>query len=419
MDPGNSFHSSMASTMQRRTRQKNNFNEVESSLPSLESSPEPSLSRFWRSSGFLERLGRLMPVRRVVKKGNIVWLLDNTAFQHATHGHWCAEFTAAVFEREDKARLVDVVSGVAHAIGLADDAEERKTVEERVLPFLWDIRPASTITVLHQGTQLRIGPSDANGLCSNVLTIPGSAEGSLVRTSAKHQKGGGHGAIPHMETYFAGPEGWGIISDVDDTIKVTLTSDPVGILRESFVSSPSPIPGMPELYAEMKSLLPEDTAWFYLSASPYNLYPFLKQFRRQYYPSGTLILRDSSWKTMAGLLSALTLDTEEYKVDRMTKINSWLPRKRMIVVGDSTQSDPEAYGEIYRTFPGWIKLILIRKATDVAAVGIAEKNEPERMRLAGSKLTVLRNLHKPEDLYILTRWLAVRDDDVRLRGHLL
>lgn len=104
---------------------------------------------------------------------------------------------------------------------------------------------------------------------------------------------------------------------------------------------------MPELYTEMQSFLPEDTAWFYLSASPYNLYPFLKQFRQQYYPPGTLMLRDASWKTVAGLLLALTLDTEEYKVERMKKIRKWLPRRKMIVIGDSTQSDPEAYGEMY------------------------------------------------------------------------
>jgi phosphatidate phosphatase APP1 len=72
----------------------------------------------------------------------------------------------------------------------------------------------------------------------------------------------------------------------------------------------------------------------------------LKQFRKKYYPPGTLILRDSSWKTVAGLLAALTLRTEEYKVDRMKKINTWLPKRKMIVIGDSTQSDPEAYGEM-------------------------------------------------------------------------
>lgn len=103
---------------------------------------------------------------------------------------------------------------------------------------------------------------------------------------------------------------------------------------------------MPELYSEVKDFLDQDTPWFYLSASPYNLYPFLKQFRDRYLPRGTLILRDFSWKTVAGLLSALTIGTEEYKTDRMKKINSWFPRRKMIVIGDSTQSDPEAYGEM-------------------------------------------------------------------------
>lgn len=36
----------------------------------------------------------------------------------------------------------------------------------------------------------------------------------------------------------------------------------------------------------------------------------------------------------------------------------------------------------YRTFPGWIKLILIRKATDIAEIGLEEKNEPVRFERA-------------------------------------
>lgn len=32
--------------------------------------------------------------------------------------------------------------------------------------------------------------------------------------------------------------------------------------------------------------------------------------------------------------------------------------------------------------PGWIKIIFIRKATDVAAFGIEEKNQPERFEKA-------------------------------------
>ncbi|POR34997.1 Phosphatidate phosphatase APP1 [Tolypocladium paradoxum] len=382
---GNGFNpSSFAGAMQLRTRKENKFDEVESSLPDPRV-PRLEATHLLNLSGLLNRLGNLNPFGKGVTSEDLVWLLDNTAFKSSPRGAsspWQAEFVAAVFEREAKGRVADMVAGVARAMGLADDAEERKTVEERVMPFLWDIRPARTITAVQaqHGTQLRLGPTNLNGLSSNVLRVPSSSKGSLVKTSTR--LGGGEGAIVDMQTYYAGPDGWGIISDVDDTIKVTMTSDPIGILRETFVNSPRPISGMPAFYAEMKSLLPQDTAWFYLSASPYNLYPFLKQFRKQHYPPGTLILRDSSWKTVAGLLSALTLNTEEYKVDRMRKINSWLPRRKMIVIGDSTQSDPEAYGEIYRTIPGWIKMILIRKATDVAESGIDEKNEPERFQRA-------------------------------------
>lgn len=86
--------------------------------------------------------------------------------------------------------------------------------------------------------------------------------------------------------------------------------------------------------------------------------------------------------SIPGLLSNLTLGTRAYKVGRMHKINSWLPRRKMICIGDSTQSDPEAYGDVFRAFPGWVRVILIRKVTDIAAVGIAAKNEPERFEKA-------------------------------------
>ena len=170
--------------------------------------------------------------------------------------------------------------------------------------------------------------------------------------------------------------------DVDDTIKDTQTSDPLGILRETFVNQPRPIAGMPELYASIEKVVPRDTPWFYLSASPYNLYPFLAAFRDRYYPHGTIILRDSSWKTIPGLLSALTLATEEYKVDRLRKVQGWLPKRKMILIGDSTQSDPEAYGDIARQFPNWVRGIYIRKEDDIVSVGIKEKNEPERFEKA-------------------------------------
>ncbi|KAF7554189.1 hypothetical protein G7046_g6887 [Stylonectria norvegica] len=370
--------SSFAGDMQKRTRKEKNFDAVEAALPDPKSAT--FLSPAINVEGWLAWLANFNPFGKAVSERDVVWLFDNTAYKSSRFGHWEAEFVAAVFEQDPKCKVVDVVANIAKTLGLAEDAEERKTIEARLMPFLWDIRAARVVRVDHQDRNLRLGPTSVNGITTNVLQVSRDDKGALI--PAKARVPAGVKGILDMHTYYAGPEGWAIISDIDDTIKVTLTSDPLGILRSTFVDEPTPIPGMPELYSEIKSFLPSDTPWFYLSASPYNLYPFLREFRNKYYPPGTMILRDSSWRTIAGLLSALTMGTEEYKVDRGKKVHSWLPKRKMILIGDSTQSDPEAYGELYRTLPGWVGIILIRKATDVAAFGIDEKNQPERFEKA-------------------------------------
>ncbi|TVY55483.1 Phosphatidate phosphatase APP1, partial [Lachnellula suecica] len=248
---------------------------------------------------------------------------------------------------------------------------------------------------------LRLGPGGRNGISSDIKTVPQFEGGTVISAIAKVPRE--TDGILHANTFFAEPEGWGLISDIDDTIKITQTSDPIGILRSTFVSDATPITGMPELYAHIQKLITPTSPFFYLSASPYNLYFFLNAFRQKFYPQGTMILRDASWMNLSGLLSNLTLGTQEYKVDRMAKINSWIPRRKMICIGDSTQSDPEAYGEIFRKFPGWVHLILIRKVTDIAALGIEAKNEPERFEKAFKDVPkgVWHVFESPEECYSL------------------
>ena len=148
-------------------------------------------------------------------------------------------------------------------------------------------------------------------------------------------------------------------------------------------------------------------SWFYLSASPYNLYPFIHKFIEDNYTPGTIILRDASFMYIGGLLQSLTQGTEAYKTDRMEKIFSWIPSRKLICVGDSTQTDPETYGVEYRKHPGksemtilvlsgcarlsmltksriagWIKAIFIRKVTNADYSNMTEKNKPERFTKA-------------------------------------
>ncbi|KAI7597018.1 hypothetical protein KC343_g16927, partial [Hortaea werneckii] len=77
--------------------------------------------------------------------------------------------------------------------------------------------------------------------------------------------------------------------------------------------------------------------------------------------------------------------TTDYKNDRITKIHSWFPHRRFVCIGDSTQSDPESYGDMARKYPGWIRAIFIRKATGIAGMS-EDKNQPERFEKAFREL---------------------------------
>ncbi|KAI1471798.1 uncharacterized protein F4812DRAFT_193036 [Daldinia caldariorum] len=370
-----------ADDMQNRTRQERRFEETEHELPDF--SPfKPALTPTDKVLQLFSYLGKKNPFPRSVTDQDTLWLLDNTAYRNEHTGKWEAEFVSAVFSQHSSCVVVDAVNAIASKIKLDEKDPNYPIIKERIKPFLQDIKPGTQAKALQGGkTPLKLGPGGRNGISSDIKGLPDSKGGGhLVPTFAEVPKG--TNGLLEMKTFYADPEGWGVISDIDDTIKITQTSDPIGILRTTFLDKPEVCSGMPELYRFIQSLVQESTPWFYLSASPYNLYPFLRDFREQNYPHGTIILRDASWMSLPGLLTTLTLGTEDYKVDRMEKIHSWLPKRKMICIGDSTQSDPEAYGEIYRAYPGWVKLIFIRKVEDIAAIGIEAKNEPERFEKA-------------------------------------
>ncbi len=178
-----------------------------------------------------------------------------------------------------------------------------------------------------------------------------------------------------------------------------MTPSPIGILRSTFVSDPTPIRGMPELYKRVNTTL--NPSWFYVSASPYNLYPFLRNFLHAHYPPGPIILRDASWQDLGGFLTSLTQGTEAYKSSRIDRIHDCLPKRKVLCVGDSTQSDPEAYGDIARKYKGWVKAIFIRKVTDVAEMQGTDKNKDERFEKAFKDVPreIWKTFEDPEELY--------------------
>ncbi|KAL4972794.1 hypothetical protein BDW66DRAFT_162570 [Aspergillus desertorum] len=351
-----------------------------------------------------------------------VWLLDNTAYRHpASHlsgepHSWRVEVVACVFRKDSRRDISKFVAAIADLIGLdgalGTEKEIRHRIARRLQPFLYHVVANHSmmleLPLPNHTTQVhQIGPTGDNGIASQVLNtgVRHIEDGLRVRS---HVRGVRDRAT--METTFAGPEGWLVVSDIDDTIKYTQTSDTTGIIRTTFAEEPKPIPGMPQLYSRIERRF--EPTWFYLSASPHNLYPFLREFLREYFSPGTLILRDFSWLDISELVKSFTVGTMEYKIDRIKKIRRWFPHRRAICIGDSTQTDPESYAEIYRRHPEWIHAILIRKVMDVPHM--EEKNSLKRMKPAKRLSTTMDEQTFVPDTMRALYWCpastALRDD---------
>lgn len=310
---------------------------------------------------------------------------------------WEVEYVVAYFSRQTCRDASHVIADIARLVGLAKGSESEEEclgklkdelditpIKKRLEPFLNPILPRHTIRVNIANVETQtLGPSTSSGISSELHQLHfDTAPGAQVTTVPDFNAPPCWTSSGH--TVLAEPTGWGVISDIDDTIKITGTLSPVSILKSTFIDTPTPVEGMPDLYSDLRKLL-ADPPFFYLSASPYNLYPFLRSFRKEYFPDGTIILRDASWQNLGGLISSLTLDAQTYKVDRLEKIHRWFPSRQFVCVGDSTQKDPESYAEIARRHPGWIKAIYIRRVAaenEILEAFNPERNSPQRFETA-------------------------------------
>lgn len=373
-------------TLEHTSRKESGFGSVEKSLPHAMGAPF-SIPLLDKASSWL---GLHNPMAKHLDPNTEeVWILDNTAYRPVhVYPHseqpWQAEYVVAYFKKSAGKNVSDAVANIADKIGLGNDGEDRaqgeKTISERLQLFVAAIAPARSVDVRLPGVGTKkLGPGGRSAVSEQIITGLGShQDGESVSVEAVPAKTAPYG---HATTHFAAPKGWMVISDIDDTTKITLTSSPIGILRSTFVSEPTPIAGMPDLYTKINSLL--SPTWFYLSASPYNLYPFLRPFLLAHYPPGTTILREASWQDIGGFLTSLTRGTEAYKSFEMRKMHAMLPKRKVLCVGDSTQTDPEAYGDTYRKYGGgWIKKIFIRKVEGVEGMDETEKNAESRFEKA-------------------------------------
>ena len=169
-------------------------------------------------------------------------------------------------------------------------------------------------------------------------------------------KGSGEILVPLKSARF------GVISDIDDTVIQSRVSSFLVAARTVMLGNARTrlhFPGVAAFYRALRdgATGDEKNPIFYVSSSPLNIYDVIAEFMElQNIPKGPVVLRD--WDVNLGAFSASHhLDHKGVAIRNILGLYPSLP---FILIGDSSQRDPEIYREIVAEFPGRIQAIYIR-----------------------------------------------------------
>jgi phosphatidate phosphatase APP1 len=214
-----------------------------------------------------------------------------------------------------------------------------------------------------------------NGLVEEEVRLPAAKAEELLKAQASGSKWltltartegfSGTGRVRLLDA-----TGVSVISDIDDTIKVTKV--PAGkktVLRRTFLEPYEAVPKMRDRYAELHEG-PGDVSFHYVSGSPWQIYRLLRQFliEESRFPEGTFHMKSlrknlfdrGSWQDIRNFVLAGETATLEQKIEQITELMINLPGRDFVLFGDSGEKDPEVYRALARLFPGRVKEIFIR-----------------------------------------------------------
>lgn len=275
---------------------------------------------------------------------------------------WRVEIRGCVFEPEARGWTTAILREALELKNVELTAEEEKTFNERARLFLVDHERRKKVFVRFDNQIIATGRSGADGRFSREIILPDTIlERRSPFTAALSE---GDKRMFSGEVFPLEEDGVSVISDIDDTIKITEVRDRNATLRNTFLREFQPAPGMAEFYQRLAR--ERGAQYHYISASPWQLYEPLQEFvGKQGFPRGTFELKEFRWKSRK--FFSLFADPVTYKTGVIEPLLKQFPKRRFILIGDSGEKDPEIYATLTRKFPQQIERIYIRDVTNEPA----------------------------------------------------
>jgi phosphatidate phosphatase APP1 len=289
---------------------------------------------------------------------------------------------AWVYEpEEDSIKRELLVEIFEEALGAdeTEDPQDEALFEQRIRPFLYDNEGGKDVTVRIGDRNFEVGETDGDGHVTATLNIPLEVALHAVAASPGQQSVTLTARAVDKTRELVVPviprRGVSVVSDIDDTIKKSEVLDRQALVRNTFMEPFEGIDGMAAAYRRVDQSL--DATFHYLSASPWQLYPFLAAWMESdAFPAGSFHLRQvrpSRVKSVRNFVES----SRAHKISSVETMIAHMPERSFILIGDSGEHDPEVYGELAREHSDRIDRIYIRQVEGA-------DNAPERFEKAFS-----------------------------------
>lgn len=157
-------------------------------------------------------------------------------------------------------------------------------------------------------------------------------------------------------------DGIGLISDIDDTVKLTGVIGDKRQLMSNLLLKDVLLWNIPPIVKWYNSLFKDmNICFYYVSNAPWQLFTTIENyFKAVKLPFGSIHMKQYT----GNIISSLMEPSSSRKKRALCKILDDFPKKKFICVGDSGEHDLEAYTDLVRMYPGRIIAIYIRFVED-------------------------------------------------------
>ena len=296
-----------------------------------------------------------------LKSGEALVLLPPAAHRSGDGRHWIVPVHAWVYGPQDSDFRRRAIARILEArYDLKVTPAGAAFFDRRTNLLLADNERGRTIVVDVAGMRATLPRTRPNGHTWADVRIPVTAvtvDGASLKIRA---------VLPASDprtietsAHLIGPSGLSIISDIDDTVKITHVRDRRRMWEATFYKPFDVVDGMPAAY---RKLTITGAPVHYVSSSPWHLAePLLEFLAAQGLPIASIALRHFRLKDRTSL--NILKPGRETKPPEIEAILARYPGRRFILIGDSGEDDPEVYAQALRRHSQQIAKIYIRNIT--------------------------------------------------------